>query len=291
MLANIPQVTVQQAGLQTINVGQVKVGPISVGDLVVNNAGVTLSQAQGVLRDVSVRIRIGVSFEWAIHVGLPDWIPDIDEGDTYDLGALEFGPIGVGDIVLPSLSNINVDVPSLTAASIEVEVDPIALQANAARVEGISVNNVTLPSDGFSLTGLGLGSVQAADISVPAVRVDQASVASISGDAIALPSLSLSNLTAPTVTVPSISTAAPVDIPANLETRSLGFDAGILRASIHLTPSATSHIEHLEITNAQASATVGQVVAHNVTLPYEVLNLTLSQVGIETVVVPALNVS
>ena len=50
-----------------------------------------------------------------------------------------------------------------------------------------------------------------------------------------------------------------------------------------------SHIDHLEITNANATATVGQVVLHNVTLPYDVLNLTLSQIGKDTVSIPAYN--
>ena len=45
------------------------------------------------------------------------------------------------------------------------------------------------------------------------------------------------------------------------------------------------------VLNANASASVGQVVLHNVTLPYDALNLTLSQIGINTVAIPAFNVS
>jgi hypothetical protein len=51
------------------------------------------------------------------------------------------------------------------------------------------------------------------------------------------------------------------------------------------------HVGHLEITDAAASATVGSIALNNVTLPYDVLNLTLSQVGIKTIDVPAFNVS
>ena len=51
------------------------------------------------------------------------------------------------------------------------------------------------------------------------------------------------------------------------------------------------NVNHIEITGADASATVGQIVLHNVTLPYDVLNLTLSQIGINTVAIPAFNVS
>ena len=51
------------------------------------------------------------------------------------------------------------------------------------------------------------------------------------------------------------------------------------------------NVNHIEITGANASATVGQIVLHNVTLPYDVLNLTLAQVGLNTVQIPAFNVS
>jgi hypothetical protein len=51
------------------------------------------------------------------------------------------------------------------------------------------------------------------------------------------------------------------------------------------------HVGHLEITDATASATVGSIALHNVTLPFDVLNLTLANVGINTVQIPAFNVA
>jgi len=60
---------------------------------------------------------------------------------------------------------------------------------------------------------------------------------------------------------------------------------------LHITSSVLSHIDHLEITGANANATVGQIVLNNVVLPYDVLNLTLSQVGINTIGIPALSVT
>jgi hypothetical protein len=65
----------------------------------------------------------------------------------------------------------------------------------------------------------------------------------------------------------------------------------VVKVIIHLRPSALSHVDHLAISNANANATVGQVVLRNVSLPYDVLNLTLSQIGINTISVPAFAVS
>jgi hypothetical protein len=82
---NVPELDVNQAKLQTIDIGQVAIGPITVGDLVLNNADFSMSAAQGALTNVSVTIKVHISVEWHVHVGMPDGIPNIDLGDNYDL--------------------------------------------------------------------------------------------------------------------------------------------------------------------------------------------------------------
>jgi hypothetical protein len=65
----------------------------------------------------------------------------------------------------------------------------------------------------------------------------------------------------------------------------------LLSIRIYAKPRAHMHVGHLEITDATASATVGSIALHNVTLPFDVLNLTLANVGINTVQIPAFNVA
>ncbi len=290
MLVNVPQLDVQQAGLQTITIGPITIGPITVGELVLDNADFSLSAAQGVLQNMSVTVTIHLSVEWHVHVGLPDWIPDIDIGDTYDLGSFSFS-VTVGNVVIPGLNNIHLHIPSLTAQNTSVSADPLALQLQNATADQIQATNVALPSAGFTIAGLTLNSVQGNNVSVPAAKLDQATIGHLHSDPATIPAFTLRNLNLPTAQIPNVSSSAPLDIPANLPTRSPGFDAGILRVAIHITPSVLSHIDHLEITNANASATVGQVVLRNVTLPYDVLNLTLSQIGINSITIPAFNIA
>ena len=291
MQVTVPALDVQQANIQTIDIGNVTIGPITVGDLVVNNADFAMTGAHGRLQSVSVRISIHVTFDWHIHVGLPDGIPDINIGDSYDLGNLVFGPVNVGDIDIPALNNIHLHIPTLTAQNMSAAANPLGLHLGPATAEGVHAANVALPTAGFSINGLTLTSVTGSTLSVPAAKVDHASVQRLHGAPIQIPAFVLNNIHLPSVSLPSASSSAPLDIPATLSTLSVGFDAGILRASIHLTPTATSHIDHLEITNASANASVGQVVLHNITLPYDALNITLSQLGITSVAVPTFNVS
>jgi hypothetical protein len=287
----VPALEVQQANLKAIDIGQVAIGPITVGDLVINNADFTMSAAQLVMQSVTVTMHIHVTVDWDIHIGMPDWIPDINIGDSFSLGTLTFGPMNIGNVVVPGLSNMQLHIPSLTAQNMSVSADPLGLTANNATADQIHASNVALPSAGFSIAGLSLSSVDGNTISVPAAKLDQAKIAHLHGDAIQVPAFRAHTLNLPAAQIPQISSTAPLDIPANLSTITIGFDAGILIVKIHLTPSALMNVNHIEITGADASATVGQIVLHNVTLPYDVLNLTLSQIGINTVAIPAFNVS
>ena len=109
----------------------------------------------------------------------------------------------------------------------------------------------------------------------------------VHGDPAKIPAFTLNNVQLPAAQIPSITSTIPLSIPADLETVSAGFDAGVLRVAIHIQPSVLFHVERLQITNASASATVGQVVLHNVTLPFDALNITLSQIGIDTIEIPS----
>jgi hypothetical protein len=290
MQVKAPQVSVKQAGLQTVSIGHLGIGPITVGNLAINNVGFTLASGHGVLQQVQVTVTLKLSIEWHVHVGLPDGIPDINIGDTYDLGSFSVS-LPVGDIALPALSNLKFDIPSLTAQNLSVSADPLSLQINNVVADTINATGLVLPRNGFTLSGLSFGSLSAAGIGVPDASVAQATVQHVHGSPVQIPAFTLSNVQLPAAQIPSISSTIPLSIPADLETVSAGFDAGILRVAVHIQPSVLMHIEHLQITNANASATVGQVVLHNVTLPFDALNITLSQIGIDTIEIPSFTVS
>ena len=291
MLANVPTLDIQQMNVRTVDIGQVAIGPITVGDLVLNDIDVSMSAAQAVLTDVSVRVSIHVSVDWDIHIGMPDWIPDIDVGDSYNLGTVSFGPINIGNVVIPGITNLRLQIPTMTAQNITAAADPIALHLANVTVDQVHGTNLTLPLPGFNIAGLTISGLNVNNVGVPAAKLDGASVGHANGDPLQLPALTVRNLNLPAAQVPQATSIAPLDIPADLSTQGVGFDAGILRVMVKLRPSTLAHVEHLELTNANASATIGQVVLHNVTLPYDALNLTLADIGINTIAVPSLGVA
>ena len=68
-------------------------------------------------------------------------------------------------------------------------------------------------------------------------------------------------------------------------------DVGLLAATLKVTTTAAFHLDELRIDNIRASASIGEIALKNVVLPYEVLDITLSQIGIETIEVPQLEVN
>ena len=255
-----------------------------------NNADVSMSAAQGVLQNMSVTVTLHITVEWHVHVGLPDGIPDIDIGDTYDLGSFSFS-MPVGNVVIPGLNNLHFHIPSLTAQNLAVSANPVGVQLSNVVADQLHATDVVLPSQGFTIAGLTLTSLAGNGVGVPAAKLGQATVAHLHGDPLRIHALTLGGLNLPAAQIPVISSSAPLTIPANLQGPSPGFDAGLLRVAIHIIPSVLTHIDHLEITGANANATVAQLVLHDVSLPYDALNVTLSQIGLDTIDIPAFTVS
>ena len=290
MLVNVPQIDVQQAGLQTVDIGQAALGPITVGDLTINNTDFSLNAGHAILKNMNVHLTMHFSLEWWIDFDVDDLF-GVHLHETTNLGSvsLDMPPV---DVTVDSLSNIHVNIPQLTAHSLSVHADDVSLQLTNATADGIHAKALALPSAGFTIAGLSLNSVDGSNVSVPAAKLDEATVDRLHGDDIKIPLFTLRNLDLPTAHSDSMVNTAPLDFPLTMKlSHEPGVNLGILRVILHITVNANAHIPYLEIQNVDASATVGQITLQNVNIPYDVHNLKLSQVGITSVGVPAFTVS
>ena len=158
MLTTIPQADIQRAGLSSIGVGQVGIGPIQIGQLVLNNLEVNTAVAGAELRNFRVNVTHHMTLDWHLRIDIPGHL--IDESGTEDLGTPTFA-CNFGNLTIPGLENIKIDIASLTADNIAATVDALSnLTLGPAIAEQIQARNVALPTDGFSISGLGLGSLK-----------------------------------------------------------------------------------------------------------------------------------
>jgi hypothetical protein len=282
----VPALTAQQANLNKIDIGTLAVGPIAVGSLVIDNTDFAMNAAQAILRNLSVTLGLNLKIKWSIDVEL------FSDSGTEDLGTVEFD-VPLPDLTLAPLDNISVNIPTLTAQNASGQADPLSLSVSNATADQIRASNTVLPTAGFTVAGLSVTSIEGEQIDVPAVGIDSATVAHLHGDPIVIPNFTLRNLTLPAAQSPSITNTAPLVMPLALGPLrpAPGIDIGILSVALLITPIVTTHVGHLEITSVTASATVGQISLRDVTLPYDVLNLRLSQLGINSVAIPSFAVS
>jgi len=292
MKATIPEARIAKSNIQQINVGEVKVGPIAIDKLVIRNVHVQTSTGVAQMRNVRTALTLAFALDWKVGVTIDTPLGDVDfnRKGTINLGSLGFA-LTFGNINLPGLANLSFDIPSLPVTNVSALVGPIKnLNLGAVLAEQIRAKDVTAPSAGFQLTGLGLTTVRAEGLNVPAAGVGQVAVGRIKGGALPLTNLTIPNLALPQATIPSMK-SNNIDATTNPVTKGLHADAGLLEVTLRVTTTARLQVEELRIDNIKASSTIGAIELSDVLLPYEVLNLTLSQMGIESIEVPQLEVS
>ena len=288
MRTTVSEADIQRLGIDTISVGQVGIGPIRIGQLVLTDLEVNTTAAGAELRNFRVTITHAISLDWHLHIEIPGHL--IDESGTEDLPDPVF-TCNFGNISVPGLENIKIDVASLTANDVEATAAPLAnLQLGAAVAEQLRARNLTLPSQGFTIAGLGLGGLQAAGFGAPGASLESLAIGRLHGEAVPLGGMTLTNLALPSASVADI-VGQGVDVTATPRGKAYHLDLGCLDLTLKIKPKAEAQIDELVISNPSASTSIGRIELHNVVAPYELLNLTLSQIGIETVQVPTVAIA
>jgi len=292
MKATIPDARIAKSNVQQVQIGEVKIGPIAIEKLVIRNVRVRTSTGVAQMRNVRTALTLQFALDWKVGVSIDTPLGDVDfsRNGTIDLGALSLA-LSFGHIDLPGFANLSFDIPSLPVNNVSAVVGAIKnLNLGAVMAEQIRARDATAPRDGFQLTGLGLASVRADGLKIPAADAGQVTIGRVKGGALPLTNLTIPNLALPQATIPSLS-SRNLDATTNPVTKGLHADAGLLEVTLRVTTTARLQVEELRVDNIKAAATVGAIELSNVVLPYEVLNLTLSQIGIESIEVPQLEVS
>src|SRR5438477_108805 len=80
----------------------------------------------------------------------------------------------------------------------------------------------------------------------------------------------------PASQIPDI-VAQGVDSTATPKPKAFHLDMGCLDLVLKVNPTAQAHMDEFIIRNVKASGSIGKIELHNVVAPYELLNVTLSQ--------------
>lgn len=289
MKAHIAEADVGRATVAGVDVGQLAAGPLHVGTLKLAGGRVEASTGEARIHDLRVTVEMAFRLIWQVRVTIP-FAGTWTWGDTTDLGAHAV-TVGIGDLALPGLESFSLDLASVEAAGVDAVIAPLnALNLGPLVAEQIAVRDVAAPVLDVTLLGLTLGRIGVSGLTVPGASAGSAQIGRVSGQAIPLGTVALPGVALPAAAVDDIASKG-IDAAGTGRALQLPVDAGVLEFTLEVIPSARVEAAELRLANVHASAALGAVELHNVELPWELLDLTLSQIGIESVALPTVEVS
>ena len=205
---SIDQIAVAAGRASALSIDRVALGDATVGKVVIEDLGAELECGAAVLRDVRMILELHFKVRWAYDLG---WF-GADSG-IKTLGSKAKG-IELHDIGLPSLQDIAIKVPEATVEDVAADLDDIAdLDLGSGGFDGLSIDQTRLPSDGFGLAGMGVGSVEIGSFGAPASDSQQLRLNRFTPDGpIQLPNLKVRNIEVPHIEVPDAGSDGSVSV-------------------------------------------------------------------------------
>ncbi|WP_425258301.1 hypothetical protein ACPOLB_22635 [Rubrivivax sp. RP6-9] len=290
MKMSVPAASIGQASVQQVQVGEVRIGPVHVGTLRLNDLQLQAGSGVAQLRNVRVVLAMAFALDWQVGIVIdaPWPLPDVDftEKGTMNLGTMQLA-IGFGNLTLPGLADLQLDIPKLVVPDVTAVVGALKqLSLGAVLAERIQAQGVVAPGGGLQLDGLGLGGVAVQGLQVPAASLAGVRIGRVAGGGLPLKSVTMPGFALPQVQLPRVSCSDVGAIANPVVTTMPTADVGLLQATLKVTTTAAFHVDELRIDGVRASTSIGEIALQDVELPYEVLDLTLSQLGIDRIEIP-----
>lgn len=290
MKASIAQATVAQLTSGQVDIGQLSVGPIAVGHLVVEGIQFKVRTGTAAFRNLRVTVGLIMNLDYAVDVTIfPIPTPFHWQG-TIPLGNQSI-TFGLGDVTLPGLADFSVNVASLTADHVQATVAPLTnITLGPVTVEQLQARDILAPVPDLQLQGLGLGKITATGLNVPAATTSGLTIAHLTGQRLPMGTVHIPGMSLPEAGADDI-TAAALDVSGTSNDLKLEAPAGLLTITLRITPSARLQADELRLADVHSSAAITGIELQNVEMPYDVLNLTMGQLGIQTIDIPTIEMS
>lgn len=272
---NIAQITAASGTAVDIEIDKIVLGGLTIGQLTLQGTSLDIASGSAFLQNVRIVISLDFTFNWSVDVFF--W----SDSGSIDLGTLTF-PVSLGNVAIPALNNIPLNIPNIVLANLSAAIAPLtSIDLGGGTFSGLTATNTVVPKSGFTLTGLGLGSVSISNLQVPEATMAAVSVQDFHPNAnVVLPSATLSSLQLPSGTASDIQTTAAIGFTGIASRQSVGFGFGPVSASISVTPTAFVSIGSLLLSNVKLSGSVVQAILANVGIPVDVRGINLKMIDI-----------
>jgi len=274
----INQVRAESGSIADLDVDKVILGDATINKIILTGTAAKLKGAQAFLQNVRMVLQLKFTLQWKVDLG---WLGSWDGAN--DLGSLPFG-MDLGNISIPSLANIDMNIPSMSVDNVKAQLSPINnLDLAGARIKKISAKETEIPADAFGLSGIGIGSASIKNLSVPKTATEAVSIEEFTPNAaVVLPGVELANVQIPSARLDNVSTGG-FNFMAQASSRSIGADLGILAIKLIVTPIVHMDVGTMTIQDVVLAATANKLQVQDIQLPVTIRGINLKNMVLQTV--------
>jgi hypothetical protein len=273
---NVAQLLVAAGQVADVKIDRIVPGPIHIDRLSLQGISADLKSAKALLKSVRLLLELQFSVDWWYNIGI--W----SDSGSDDLGKIFF-PLPIGDVEVPSLSNIVLNIPEVSATNVTATIGPIVnFDLGGGAFTGVSATNAAIPTNGFQLSGLGLISASIGNVGIPQTLVDNVRIQDFSPSGnIVVPNVQLSQLQLPLASAGDVQSEAPIAIDTEATSRGLRFRLGdVFGFTFWVTPFAHAHIASFLLSGLSVSGSVDQASIQNITVPVDIQGISLTTINI-----------
>jgi len=284
---DISQIAVVSGTAGSLGVERVELGEATIDRLVVQGVSASIQAGTTLLQDVRFVLELRLSVDWWYDFG---WLGS--GGDTVNLPSLSFG-LTLGNVLVPSLDDINLTVPSATVNDAGAAIAPISnLDLGGATFRDMRVDDTELPSAGFGLAGMELGAVTIDKVGLPATTSRALRVGHFTPNApLHLPAAEVTGIEIPAAQIPNVVSQGAVDIEdAQATRRGVSLSLGLFGFTFWVQPVFDIHIGQLTLTDVSASASIDRLRLEDVSAPVTIRGVTMGDLQLEQLTVNQISI-
>jgi hypothetical protein len=279
---DIAQIGAVSGTAGSLGIDRIELGEATIDRLVVQGISASIQAGTTLLQDVRFVLELRLSVDWWYDFG---WLGS--GGDTVTLPSLSFG-LPLGNVLVPSLQDINLVVPSATVNNAEASIAPITnLNLGGARFRDFQMDDTQLPSAGFGLSGMSLGAVTVDNVGFPAAASRRLGIGEFAPDGpLRLPSAEVTGIEIPSAQIPSVVSQGAVDIDnAQATRRGVSLSLGLFGFTFWVHPVFDIHIGQLTLTDVTAAASIERLRLEDVSAPMTIRGVNLGDLQLEQLTV------
>jgi hypothetical protein len=279
---DVGQIGVVSGTAGSLGIDRIELGAATIDRLVIQGISARIQAGATWLQDVRFVLELRLSVDWWYDFG---WLGS--GGGTVGLPSLSFG-LTLGNVLVPSLDDINLSVPSAVVNDAGAVIAPIAnLDLGGAAFRDLRVEDTQLPSPGFGLSGMSLGAVSIDSLGFPAAASRRLGIGHFTPDGpLRLPAAEVTGIEIPSAQVPNVVSQGAVEIEdAQATRRGVSLSLGLFGFTFWVAPIFDIHIGQLTLSNVTAAASIARLRLEDVRAPVTIRGVRMGDLRLEELTV------